>query len=229
MEYTLFIDSTFFPTSLNPDLIPLEEQVIDWIKKRIKYETILDYFTKQEVNPLLQDWIFTELDKARRTTEEVEPFKTLSLYLGASFFQSTEEGQTSLSRRYEKLLKESYIPSEGVREIERVLSRYPIDNDPVPYHVKAFFLPLEQEGLVKRVNDYWIIQGGYNLNEFIGIMNRALDPSLKLIELDISQEEKENYLLQGNGERFTHGTWKKGQERINARRKNPLPIPRFMQ
>ena len=228
MEYTLFIDSAFFPTSFKPDLIPLEEQVIDWIKKRINYETILEYFTNQEVNPLLQDWISTELDKARRTEEQIEPFLTLSFYLGDSFFSASEEGQTSLSERYKKLLRESYIPSEGVREIERILSRYPLNNDPIPYNIRAFFLPLEQEGLVKRVEDYWIILGGYNLNEFIGIMNRALDPSLKLIEFDIPVKDKKQYLRKENGEPYSSGTWDKGQQALD-KRKNPLPIPRFMQ
>ena len=226
-----YIDSIAFPTSIYTRKISREEQFLqfddDIDTLLINYKSILDYFNEPCVKTILQKWIFKELDKANRTDEKIEPFNTLSRFLGESFFQTNEEKTRNLSEMYVSLFLEEYIPPEGVKEIEKIMMKNPIDNDPIPFNVRAFFKPLEDEGLVKRVGDYWIILQGYNLNEFIGIMNAALDQSRKIIEFDIPGTDKEEYLRKENGERYSHGTWDKGEQPL-TKRKKPLPIPEFM-
>lgn len=227
-----YIDSIAFPTSIHTRKIPREEQFLQFYDENdtllIDYNSILGYFNEPRMKNILQKWIFNKLDKANRTEDKIEPFNTLSIYLGESFQQTNEEGRKNLSKMYVSLFMEEYIPFEGVKEIKRIMMENPIDNDPIPFNVRAFFSPLEDEGLVKRVGDYWIILHGYNLNEFIGIMNAALDPSRKIIEYDIPGKDKEEYLRKDNGERYSHGTWDKGEQPL-TKRKNPLPVPEFMQ
>lgn len=142
-----FIDSVQFFSSLGDD----SQWVFQYGKYGdhfLKYDRILTYFNSPSVKPLLQDWIFTELDKAIRTTEEMEPFKTLSLYVGASDQQLDEEGQESLSRRYEKLLRESYIPAGAKPEIEIIMSESTTEEDPIPYNVRAFFQHFIDLGII---------------------------------------------------------------------------------
>ena len=198
-EFNLYMDSIEFPTSVNSERVPRERQAIQYRQGShfFRYDYLLSYFESASVNPLLQDWISTELDKARRTEEQIEPFLTLSFYLGDSFFSASEEGQTSLSERYKKLLRESYIPSEGVREIEEVLNQYPI-TDPV----EAFFQRFIDLGILSRSNGKrpYKLKSGYKAEDFSRKVTEQIN--LGKVEKVMNVTDYHNFIAQSNGEPY---------------------------